>query len=94
MADQDDVNDRIFKKLDALTDLVGELRTEVAVIKTSVALRKECQDPNLCLALKPKVDEHETMLNQLKGGWKVIAGATVASGIIGALTMKALSKLF
>lgn len=88
MAGQDDTNARIFEKLDALSEVLHEMRIEVVELRTEIRLRKECPSPGLCVELKDMIDEHEKEIQRARGGWKVLtivaatAGA-VASSLIG-----------
>lgn len=84
MSNQDDTNDRIFEKLDALSSLVNNMRIELVELRTEIRLRKECPSPGACLQLAEQVKAHEELLQQAKGGWKLIVGATVSSGALGA----------
>lgn len=92
MSTQDDTNTRIFEKLDALTAIVTDLRVEIVEVKTELRLRKECPEPGACIALAKTVTEHERTINQAKGGWKLITGAVISSGLLGGLITNWLSK--
>lgn len=84
MSDQDDTNDRIFEKLDALSSLVNNMRIELVELRTEMRLRKECPAPGSCVQLAEQVKAHEELMQQAKGGWKLIVGATISSGALGA----------
>lgn len=84
MSNQDDTNDRIFQKLDALSSVVNDLRIEVVELRTEMRLRKECPAPGSCIDLAKRVDAHEEVIQQAKGGWRLIVGSTITSGALGA----------
>ena len=83
MLQQDDINQRIFEKFDHLTSVLNELRVELVELRTELRLRKECPEPGACLHLAAKVAEHEKVIQQAKGGWKVVAAAVFSSGLLG-----------
>lgn len=84
MSTQDDVNIRIFEKMDALSTMLNEVRIDVVELRTELRLRKECPAPGSCVELKKLVDEHDRVFQQARGGWAVIVAATVSSGALGA----------
>lgn len=81
---QDGVNQRLFEKLDDVSRLVSDMRVEVAEMKAELRMRKECPNPGACIDLAKRVDEHDRVIQQAKGGWKLIIGATITSGALGA----------
>lgn len=93
---QDDVNARLFKKIDDLTKMVSDMRVEVVEVKTTLTLRKDrdCPSPGLCMELQKTLNEHSKVIEQARGGWKVIVGATISSGLLGAVFTAFLTGLF
>jgi hypothetical protein len=85
MASQDDINQRIFEKFDLLTSAVSELRIEMVEMRTEIRLRKDCPEPGACVALRAQVEKHEQMVQQAKGGWRLLAFAATSGGLLGAL---------
>jgi hypothetical protein len=92
MSHQDDINQRIFEKLDALSLVINDLRMEVVELRTEMRLRKECPAPGSCVDLAKTVKNHEEMMQQAKGGWKLIVGATISSGALGAAISHLIQK--
>lgn len=85
---QDGVNQRLFEKLDDVSRLVSDMRVEVAEMKAELRMRKECPNPGACIELAKRVDEHDRVIQQAKGGWKLIIAATISSGALGALIVQ------
>jgi hypothetical protein len=85
MASQDDINVRIFEKLDLLTSAINDMRIEMVELRTEIRLRKECPEPGACVLLRKQVEKHEEMVQQAKGGWRLLAFAATSGGLLGAL---------
>jgi hypothetical protein len=92
MSAQDDVNQRLFEKIDALTAVVNDLRVEVVEMRTEMRLRKECPSPGECVVLSAKVAEHEKVIQQARGGWKLVTAAVISSGMLGGIVTNWLSS--
>ena len=83
MSIQDDTNQRIFEKIDHLTAIINDMRVEMGEMRTELRMRKECPSPGACVDLAAKVAEHEQVIQQARGGWKIVAAAVFSSGLLG-----------
>jgi hypothetical protein len=58
-----------------------------------LAARKECPDPNRCLALEPRLASLEATRNKFLGAMVVCTGlGTVAGGLVAALLQRVLNS--
>jgi DNA repair exonuclease SbcCD ATPase subunit len=88
----------LFVNFGSLMQTLSEQTRELARLNTNIETdrahyveqkksldQRLCANPNLCLDLKPKVEKHEKILNEQKGGWKVLCALFGAAGAIGGL---------